>query len=405
MPAKILVVDDEPDIEPLIRQKFRKKIRHKELQFSFACNGVDALEKLQADSDIDMVLTDINMPQMDGLALLMKLAADYPMIKAVILSAYGDMDNIRAAMNLGAFDFLTKPIDFQDLEITTYKTLNHVQQIKQALAQENYLKRLEAENLRLSTELDITRRLQQMLLPTETELLQIQGLDIAGYMQPADEVGGDYYDVLQHNGRVKIGIGDITGHGLASGVLMLMVQTAVRTLLVNNETNTVNFLSTLNQTIYQNLQRMGCDKNLSLALIDYHQGTLTVSGQHEQMIVLRSEGRIERIDTIDLGFPIGLAETIADFVAEATVQLYPGDGVVLYTDGITEAEDINGVQYGLERLCQVLSNNWHKSACEIKQAVIDQVWQHIGKQKVHDDITLLILKQQWLVICQGTGNR
>jgi len=117
MPAKILVVDDEPDIEPLIRQKFRKKMRRKEFQFSFACNGVDALEKLQADSDIDMVLTDINMPKMDGLALLMKLAADYPAIKTVILSAYGDMNNIRAAMNLGAFDFLTKPIDFQDLEI------------------------------------------------------------------------------------------------------------------------------------------------------------------------------------------------------------------------------------------------------------------------------------------------
>ncbi|MEQ8754049.1 MAG: SpoIIE family protein phosphatase [Coleofasciculus sp. G1-WW12-02] len=394
MPAKILVVDDEPDLEPLIRQKFRKKIRQKELQFIFACNGVDALEKLSSDSDIDMVLTDINMPQMDGLALLMKLAADYPVIKAVILSAYGDMDNIRAAMNLGAFDFLTKPINFQDLEITTYKTLQHVQQLKQALAQENYLKRLEAENLRLSTELDITRRLQQMLLPTEKELRQIQGLDIAGYMQPADEVGGDYYDVLEHNGTVKIGIGDITGHGLESGVLMLMVQTAVRTLLINNETNAVNFLSTLNQTIYQNLQRMGCDKNLSLALIDYHQGVLTVSGQHEQMIVLRSNGTIERIDTIDLGFPIGLAETIAEFVAEATVQLYPGDGVVLYTDGITEAEDMNGVQYGLERLCEVLRTNWHSSVCEIRQAVIDQVWQHIGEQKVHDDITLLILKQQ-----------
>ncbi|MFP5268908.1 SpoIIE family protein phosphatase [Coleofasciculus sp.] len=394
MPAKILVVDDEPDLEPLIRQKFRKKIRQKELQFIFACNGVDALDKLSSDSDIDMVLTDINMPQMDGLALLMKLAADYPVIKAVILSAYGDMDNIRAAMNLGAFDFLTKPINFQDLEITTYKTLQHVQQLKQALAQENYLKRLEAENLRLSTELDITRRLQQMLLPTETELRQIQGLDIAGYMQPADEVGGDYYDVLEHNGTVKIGIGDITGHGLESGVLMLMVQTAVRTLLINNETNAVNFLSTLNQTIYQNLQRMGCDKNLSLALIDYHQGVLTVSGQHEQMIVLRSNGTIERIDTIDLGFPIGLAETIAEFVAEATVQLYPGDGVVLYTDGITEAEDMNGVQYGLERLCEVLRTNWHSSVCEIRQAVIDQVWQHIGEQKVHDDITLLILKQQ-----------
>src|SRR5919202_3795287 len=394
MPAKILVVDDEPDLELLIRQKFRKKIRQNELEFVFARNGVDALSQLQTEPDIDIVLTDINMPEMDGLALLTKLNEQNSHIKAIIISAYGDIENIRAAMNRGAFDFLTKPIDFQDLEITTNKTLQYVKQMKQALEQERYLKRLEAENLRLSTELDIARQLQQMLLPTKEELSQMSELEIAGFMKPAQEVGGDYYDVLQHDGKVKIGIGDITGHGLESGVLMLMVQTAVRTLLTQQENDSVKFLNTINRTIYDNLQRMRCDKNLTLALVDYQKGVLTLSGQHEQMIVVRSSGSLELIDTIDLGFPIGLTEDISDFVAEARVQLNPGDVVVLYTDGITEAEDINGVQYGLERLCEVVRKRWQSSANEIKQAVIGGVQQHIGEQKVYDDITLLVLKQK-----------
>lgn len=394
MPSKILVVDDEPDLEILIRQKFKKQIRQQELQFIFVHNGVEALLKIQAEPDIDIVLTDINMPEMDGLTLLTKLNEQNSLIKAIIISAYGDIENIRIAMNRGAFDFLTKPIDFQDLEITTNKTLQYVQQMKQALEQERYLQRLEAENLRLSTELDIARRLQQMLLPTKEELSRISELEIAGFMKPAKEVGGDYYDVLQHAGKVKIGIGDITGHGLESGVLMLMVQTAVRTLLTHQETDSVKFLNTINRTIYDNLQRMRCDKNLTLALVDYYKGVLTLSGQHEQMIVVRSSGRLEQIDTIDLGFPIGLTEDIADFVAEAKVQLNPGDVVVLYTDGITEAEDIHGVQYGLERLCDVVTKYWQSSANDIRQAVIDELQQHIGEQKVYDDITLLVLKQK-----------
>lgn len=394
MPAKILVVDDEPDLEILIRQKFRKRIRQQELHFIFAHNGLEALFKIQSEPDIDIVLTDINMPEMDGLTLLTKLSEQHSIIKAIIISAYGDIENIRIAMNRGAFDFLTKPIDFQDLEITTNKTLQYVQQMKQALEQERYLQRLEAENLRLSTELDIARRLQQMLLPTEEELSQMNELEIAGFMKPAKEVGGDYYDVLQHAGKVKIGIGDITGHGLESGVLMLMVQTAVRTLLTHQETDSVKFLNTINRTIYDNLQRMRCDKNLTLALVDYHKGVLTLSGQHEQMIVVRSSGSLEQIDTIDLGFPIGLTEDISDFVAEARVQLNPGDVVVLYTDGITEAEDIHGVQYGLDRLCDVVKKYWQSSANDIRQAVIDELQQHIGEQKVYDDITLLVLKQK-----------
>lgn len=147
MPAKILVVDDEPDLEHLIRQKFRKEIRQKQLQFIFAHNGFEALEKLQAEPDIDIVLTDIYMPEMNGLILLNKLNELYPIIKAVIISAYGDIENIRTAMNCGAFDFLTKPLDLHDLEITTNKTLQHVQQMKAAWKQERLARQAQAELL------------------------------------------------------------------------------------------------------------------------------------------------------------------------------------------------------------------------------------------------------------------
>lgn len=133
MPAKILVVDDEPALESLLLQKFRKNVRAQEYQFIFAHNGIEALEKLQAEQDIDMVLTDINMPIMDGLSLLFEINKIYSLIKTVIVSAYGDMGNIRTAMNGGAFDFLIKPINLQDLEVTINKTLNHVQQLKENL--------------------------------------------------------------------------------------------------------------------------------------------------------------------------------------------------------------------------------------------------------------------------------
>ena len=131
--AKILVVDDETDLEVLIKQKFRKQIRNNKYEFLFAYNGVEALEKLAQEPEVDLVLSDINMPEMDGLTLLSKLHELNPLLKAIIVSAYGDMDNIRTAMNRGAFDFVTKPINFDDLTITMEKTLEHVRQIRDTL--------------------------------------------------------------------------------------------------------------------------------------------------------------------------------------------------------------------------------------------------------------------------------
>ncbi len=173
MAARIMVVDDEPDLEVLIRQKFRRQIRRGDLEFIFARNGVDALNQLRDDPNIDLVLSDINMPEMDGLTLLEELKQSHPLIKAVMVSAYGDMENIRTAMNRGAFDFLTKPINFQDLELTTSKTLEYVNQIKSALEQEKQARHAERQLLvSLQQEIEIRHQAEAALRESEERLTQ-----------------------------------------------------------------------------------------------------------------------------------------------------------------------------------------------------------------------------------------
>ena len=148
--AKILVVDDEADLEILVKQKFRRKIRESVYEFIFAQNGEEALQKVLENPDLDIILSDINMPIMDGLTLLSKLPDVNPMLKAVMVSAYGDMHNIRTAMNRGAFDFVCKPVDFDDLDVTMEKTILHVRQLQEtikAIKENNILKMYVDENV------------------------------------------------------------------------------------------------------------------------------------------------------------------------------------------------------------------------------------------------------------------
>ncbi|NJN39295.1 MAG: PP2C family protein-serine/threonine phosphatase [Acaryochloridaceae cyanobacterium CSU_3_4] len=275
------------------------------------------------------------------------------------------------------------------------KVANRTAQLAQANEAIHRLnQRLQSENQRMETELDLLRQMQQMILPKPRELKAIEALDIAGFMEPADEVGGDYYDVLSDEGVVTIGIGDVTGHGLESGILMVMIQTAIRTLKEVKEISPDRFLDIINRTIYQNVQRMDSMKNLTLSILNYADQQLSITGQHEEVIVMRANGQIERIDTLDLGFPIGLVDQIDEFIGHVCVQLNRGDGVVLYTDGITEASDMDNKLYGLDQLCQVLGQNWHHSVDTVKQAVIDDLRRHVGTQQVFDDITLVVIKQR-----------
>ena len=251
---------------------------------------------------------------------------------------------------------------------------------------------LKSENLRMSTELEIARRLQHMILPTVSELNNIEELDIASFMEPAEEVGGDYYDVLKHRDGIRIGIGDVTGHGLESGLLMLMIQTATRVLSTSQLTDLKDFINILNKTIYYNLQRMDLDKSLTLSLIDYRDGKFCLTGQHEDILVVRKNKQIERVDTTNLGFFLGLKADISSLVAQQEISVDPGDGIVLYTDGVTEAINELGERYGIERLCQVTSQNWHQPALEVQQHIVNDLRDHMGTQKRNDDLTLMIVK-------------
>ncbi len=219
--TKILVADDEADLETLIRQKFRQKIREHIYEFIFAANGNESLDKIKQNPDIEIVLSDINMPEMDGLTLLSKLSETSPLIKAVMVSAYGDMDNIRTAMNRGAFDFVTKPVNFDDLETTMEKTIHHVQQMKQtlqAIKENNILKMYVDENVLTFMG---SREYETSLTANETITASVAFIDICSFTSISEKETPDtvvkmlnrYFDVMvkeiiAQNGTIDKFIGD-----------------------------------------------------------------------------------------------------------------------------------------------------------------------------------------------------
>ncbi len=219
--AKILVVDDETDLEILIKQKFRKKIREQAYEFVFAINGNDALEQLQAHPDVDVVLSDINMPEMDGLTLLSRLTEQHSILKSVIVSAYGDMENIRTAMNRGAFDFVTKPVNFEDLDLTIEKTIKYVNQVRETLKaiKENNILKMYVDETVLNF-MD-TREFETSLMANETIEATVVFIDICGFTsisenEPPDMVVkllNSYFDlmvkeIIDQDGFIDKFIGD-----------------------------------------------------------------------------------------------------------------------------------------------------------------------------------------------------
>ncbi len=201
---KVLVVDDEEDLEVLISQKLRKQIRESKYQLIFAKDGLEALDLIKADPEIMTVLSDINMPKLDGLSLLLHLKTHNPLIKTIIISAYGDMDNIRTAMNRGAYDFLTKPINFEDLEITIDKTFEYITQLQntlQAIRENNIMKMyVDPSVLEYMTRSEIT----QDFSANETIEASVAFIDICGFTSIAEQEPPDivvnllnqYFDLI-----------------------------------------------------------------------------------------------------------------------------------------------------------------------------------------------------------------
>ena len=195
-----------------------------------------------------------------------------------------------------------------------------------------------------------------MMLPRDEDMGKIPGLDISGSMQPAAEVGGDYYDVIGcHDGGVVCAIGDVTGHGLESGVIAIMVQTAVRTLLASEQFESKKFLNVLNGVIYDNVRRMRCDRNLTLSLLRYQDKIVTISGQHEEVLVVRAQWRPGTTRHPRPWFSAWAGAGHLRFHSRRQCFLcVPATSWSLTPDGITEAINDANVPFGIERVCEAV---------------------------------------------------
>ncbi len=378
-PRKILVVDDEPDLERLMLQRMRREIRRGKFHFTFAGNGVQALEALNEDPEIEMVLSDINMPEMDGLTLLEQIPKVDPNIRSVIVSAYGDMKNIRTAMNRGAFDFVTKPLDFDDLRVTIDRTLRHLTMLREALQSRDKLVALE-------NELSVGRSMQQAILPTSFP--ETQTYQVFANMEPARDVGGDFFDILNlPDNRVGLAIADVSGKGVPAALFMMSSRTLLKGAAVGR-TSPSEVLTEVNELLNEN-NETSMFVTLFFAIYDPASGLLTFANAgHNPPLIVHADGSHTVFGT-SAGVALGVVPGIE--YTQQQIRLEPGDMAVCYTDGVTEAENVNQDQFGLEQLTELFSESPPTSAREANDIVFRAVEAFSGDAPQFDDITCLTL--------------
>jgi len=354
---KILVVDDEPDLQMLMLQKFRSKVRSKEYEFLFAEDGTEALETISKHSDLSLILSDINMPKMDGLTMLTQIQelnrAD---IKTIMVSAYGDMENIRTAMNRGAYDFVTKPIDFKDL---------------------NY-------------DLDMAARIQQKILHQEFPVFPDDNrFDIYANMIAAKQVGGDFYDFFMYDeDHLAFFIGDVAGKGMPASIYMAVCRTMLKAIgsevfdpaecmtKVNNMLIPESDISTFVTVFYGVI-------NLKTGVLSY------CNGGHNLPYLQKPDGTVSELDDVG-GLLLGKFENAPYDKHE--IQLSPGDTIVTFTDGITEAEDEDGGFFDEERVIEYLKKNPSKPLNSQVKGLFLEVMKFAGAAIQSDDITVLSVR-------------
>jgi len=383
---KILVVDDEPDLQMLMMQKFRHKVKSKEYEFLFAENGVEALEVVSQNKDIALVLSDINMPKMDGLTLLEELKSiGRSDLRTVIVSAYGDMANIRTAMNRGAYDFVTKPIDFKDLETTMDKTILEIVRFLKS-------KELEEQLTSLSYDLDLAARIQQKILHQEFPVFpEDSRFDIYADMIAAKYVGGDFYDFFKYDeDRVVFFIGDVVGKGVPAAIYMAVCRTMLKAIgsevaspaecmeKVNNMLIPESDITTFVTVFY--------------GVLDLKTGELSYcNGGHNLPYILSKDGAVKELENIG-GLLMGKFEGMP--YEMNTIQLQPGDTIVTFTDGVTEAANENGGYFDEERVIAYLEKHPGISLEFLVKGLFLEAMKFTGAAEQSDDITVLSVRYE-----------
>lgn len=389
MGVKILVVDDEPDLELLITQKFRKKIANKEYEFIFTRNGIQALEMLAKYPDLEIILTDINMPEMDGLTLLAHLSKLNRLYKAVVISAYGDMSNIRSAMNKGASDFVTKPIDFQDLEVTINKIIEQCQNSREGLAAKNRL-------LDIEKELSIARMIQEAMLPQKFDILkQNVHFELLGTMIPAKQIGGDFFDFFAlDETRIGLIIADVSGKSISASLFMAVTKTLFKS-VAKTCISTDEAFTKVNQLL--SIDNPSCMFVTAFyAILDTSSGKLFYTNAgHTPPFVLSPNDTVMKIGE-GTSLPLGLDDSFLikplPHYEQKSVTLKDQDCLFLYTDGVTEAMNSTNELYAENRLTKVLRKCGNKKLTEVIDTVLQDIKIFTQSIDQSDDIAILCVR-------------
>jgi serine phosphatase RsbU (regulator of sigma subunit) len=409
-PGTILLIDDSPIVLDAI-SAFLEDMGWTVLT---AQSGTDAL-RLASAPNLDLVISDLNMPDMNGIEVYRQIYALDPTLPVIILSEEGAMSQVLESVHAGVFDFVPKSDHSRMLPAAVTRAVAHCRILRenqrlahdlirvnedlerrvaeQAHLLEEKLRReasleREAALAPLRKEVEIAQRIQTSVLPAD---LAVRSLQIAATMLPASEVGGDYYDIRPTADGCWIGIGDVAGHGLEAGLVMLMIQSGTSALVTHNPNALPHqLLPALNLMLIENLRRrMARDDHATLTVLHFFDdGRLTYAGAHEDIIICSQAGAVRAVPTH--GTWLGIAEDISHELESRTIQLAPNDLVVLFTDGIPEARR-NHECFGMPRLIAEVERRHQQTVEAILQGILAAVMDYCGGRP-QDDATLLVLR-------------
>jgi len=386
MAVKILSVDDEVDLELLLTQHFRRQIRKGDYEFFFAHNGIEALQVILKHPDISIILSDINMPEMDGLTLLARInEMRNPALKCIMVSAYGDMDNIRQAMNGGAFDFATKPIDLDDLDKTIEKAIEQIEYVRSSQKEHSQL-------VNIQNDLSVAREIQLAILPRNFKLNIEAGsnVDIFASMIAAKDVGGDMYDFFPIDAtHMGFTMADVSGKGIPAAIFMAVSRTMIKA-FGSRGIKSYECMKQVNDML--------CEESLDSMFVTTFYGVFDLetgeieytNAGHNPPYILKADGRVEMLKS-NINIVLGAIEGM-EFKGD-TFTLEKGDALVTFTDGVTEAENAEHGQFGEDRLVATLETLKGATSEQIVTRINEKVKEFAGDTEQSDDITQLVIRR------------
>lgn len=389
IPAKILVLDDEDDTEDLFLQKFRHHVEDGTYKFSFSTSRAQ-VEELLKSNQFDIFVSDINVDGIDGITFISQLRKSYPLMRTVVISAYGDINTLRAVMRGGAHDFVIKPIDFKDLTETLRKTAKVVDGIKQAEATNQKL-------VAISDELDVSAKLQKSILPGN--VLKKGNIELFADSIPAAEVGGDFYDFFWLS-DTKFGIvmADVSGKNVSAAMFALIAKTLIKSF---------SRIYSSPAECFKNVNLMICEENVTTmfvtamyGIIDTEKNEIIYTNAGHLPIAVVRPGKDPLFLECDPGMALGIFDGV-DFV-DHTHQFSPGEIIIMYTDGVPEASNIEGEEYEYERFSEVLRDHSKAPPALLTQEIIKSIRKFADGAAQSDDITTLCLKYRLRITPNAT---